>query len=132
MDLRRATQIYKQTTISTTSATEGVIIILKEIQKKLHQCLLAFQQQQLDMYHEPLADAQHLLFELMATIDRHTDEGQRLFLFYVYLNQCLVEVQLVKKEARLQEVQAHIETLIEAWEYSKLRNRLQTYTSNQI
>ena len=41
-----------------------------------------------------LSKAQDLLFELMTTTDRQTEEGERLVTFYAYLNQCLVEIRI--------------------------------------
>ncbi|MBB4823612.1 flagellin-specific chaperone FliS [Sporosarcina luteola] len=129
MNVNRAIKIYRETHASTIPTMEYIILLLKETTKNIRFC------QQATSWEDTQATllrTQEFLFELMATADRRTEEGERLFTFYVYLNQLIVDVQIQKSTDRLAAVEVFVEQLIEAWEEAQTKTRQQKFTSNMI
>lgn len=112
MQFNRASQIYKETSLSTMSMREYTMLLLKE-------CLVAVQKYEatpLDEQNEVIGQAQKILFELMAITDQQHEKGSRLFGFYVYMNQCLVDVRIHKNEGKLHLVARYLHDMIVSWE----------------
>lgn len=109
MDLKQVTRIYKETNLSTMSGIEYVLLLLKE-------CLYHVRNYE---GNESVAKAQKILFELMTITDRGVAEGERLFIFYTYVNQCLVEVRLNGSEEHLSLVEQYLLEMIASWEDAK-------------
>lgn len=112
MDLKKVTKLYKETNLSTMPMVEYVLLLLNE-------CLFHVRQYEENELNESISKAQKLLFELMALTDRRTAEGERLYTFYTYVNQCLVEVRINKSEQHLKLVQHYLEDMIVSWEDTK-------------
>ncbi|QTD41170.1 flagellar protein FliS [Sporosarcina sp. Te-1] len=129
MNVNRAMKIYKETHASTIPTMEYIILLLKETIKNIRFCQQAASW---DEVQATLSKTQDLLFELMASADRSTEEGERLFTFYVYLNQLIVDVQIQKSTDRLTAVEVFAEQLIEAWEEAQQRTRQRNFTSNMV
>ena len=112
MDLKKVTKLYQETNLSTMPMVEYVLLLLNE-------CLFHVQQYEENELNESISKAQKILFELMALTDRKTAEGERLFTFYTYVNQCLVEVRINKSEEHLKLVQHYLEEMIASWKDTK-------------
>lgn len=114
MHYKKAIAVYQTTTNTTTPVMESIIVLLKEMSRLL-------ENQTPDP--ETLAKIQDILFEIMSVTNRRTEEGQRLFLFYVHLNQLLVDVQLHNTYELIPQVRGHIDRLAEAWADAQLVQR---------
>lgn len=115
MDLEKVTKIYKETNLSTMSMTEYVLLLLKECLYNVRNYEGSGRSEQ----NESITKAQKIIFELMTTVDRRTKEGERLFTFYTYVNQCLVEVRLNGSEKHLNLVEQYLLEMLASWEDAK-------------
>ena len=109
MDLKKVTRLYKETNLSTMSMTKYVLLLTKE-------CLYHVRNYE---GNNSVTKAQKILFELMTVTDRRTTEGERLFTFYTYLNQCLVEVRVNGSKQHLKQVEQYLQEMIASWEDAK-------------
>lgn len=129
MNLNRAMKIYRETHASTIPTMEYILLLLKGTIKNIRFCQ---QSNEWEEIQATLSNTQDLLFELMASADRNIEEGERLFTFYVYLNQLLVDVQIQKSTERLTVVEVFAEQLLEAWEEAQQRTRKRNFTSDLV
>lgn len=132
MDIRRAARRYKENDYTTLSSIEYVLRLIDECQHQVKFCQTAIPSDNRDVLYESSAKAQQLLFELMATVNSRTIEGERLITFYIYLNQRLVEARLQKKAETLKEVSRHLEEMKNAWEIAKQKSRQQNFQSDWV
>lgn len=128
MDLEKVTKIYKETNLSTMSMVEYALLLLKECLYYVHN----YEENEISEQHELISKAQKLLFELMTITDRRTAEGERLFTFYTYVNQCLVEVRINKSEQHLKLVERYLEEMIASWEDTKPVIKRKGYTRQDL
>lgn len=113
MKFKKVTRIYKEANLSTMSDIAYVLLLLKK-------CLQVLKN---NMGNESIEQAQDILFELMMTADRKTVEGERLFTYYVYLNQCLVQFRISPNQAELNRIIRALEELIAAWESVRVKGK---------
>jgi flagellar protein FliS len=130
VDLKRVANLYKKSNQSTLPTVEYVLLLLKEAVKNINFYRVTRETSNpVEESISYLIVAQQLLFELLATVDRDIDAGERLYTFYAYLNQCLVDVRLTDNAAPLELVEEQLLELIDSWEESKQTTRLRTYTT---
>lgn len=127
MSIKRAILAYKTTASATTPAIDTMIELLNEMSSLLGNMANA---QEPDK--ETLKNLQHALFELMAAVDQRTEEGKRLVLLYIFLNQQLINVQLYGQIELLEEVQLHIDQLGEAWTEARTNQRRQRFVTDLL
>ena len=128
MDLEKVTKIYKETNLSTMSMIEYVLLLLKECLYNVRN----YGESESSERNEPITKAQKIVFELMVTVDRGTSEGERLFTFYKYVNQCLVEVRLNGSEKHLNLVEQYLLSMIASWEDAKPPTQRIGYTQQDL
>lgn len=133
VDLKGVAKLYKKSNQSTIPTVEYVLLLLRETLKNIKQYQVNREvfnpAQEHNIY---LITAQQFLFELLATVDRDTEAGERLYTFYAYLNQCLVNVRLTDNISSLGLVEQQLLELIDSWEVSKQTTRLRSYTTPYI
>ena len=132
VNFKHAAYRYKETNLVTRTEVERVLVLLNECLHQTQLCEKAIQSEDRESLYACLTTAQQLLFELMATANRRTIEGERLLSFYAYLNQCLVKVRLDQKLEVLAEVLEYLQEMIKSWEIAKQKSREQKYTSDWI
>lgn len=129
MDFRKASKVYQETNLSTIPVIDYVLLLLNEVLRNLDDYL---QFDNPEERKEALGKAQELLFELMATVDHKTAEGERLQLYYAYLNQCLIEIRIHDTPEMPEHVMVQIRELIASWEIAKAETRRLRYTTPWI
>lgn len=122
MKFKKVTRIYKEANLSTMSDIAYVLLLLKK-------CLHVLKN---NMGNESIEQAQDILFELMMTADRKTVEGERLFTYYVYLNQCLVQFRISPNQAELNRIIRALEELVAAWESIRVKGKERKYRGSDI
>jgi len=132
MNYKRATKIYQDNNISTIPIIEYVLLLLKEVLKNVQLYDEMFDLEDDFSRNKVVSKAQDLLFELMATTDRNSVEGERLLSFYAHLNQCLVELRIAENSNLQTHVKLQLEELIDSWEEAKQTSRLQKYRTPWI
>lgn len=129
MYLKRAINAYQATASATTPVLDTMIEVLNEMGDVLRVAQTGIPPAEIA---DSLRNLQYALFELMAVVDRGTEEGERLFLLYISLNQTLVTVQLYKRYELLPGIEAHVSMLAESWEDVRRNQRLQRYAGGKI
>ncbi len=132
VDIHRAARRYKENDYTTLSSIEYVLRLIDECQHHVEFCQTAISADDRDALYESSAKAQQLLFELMATVNGRTIEGERLITFYIYLNQRIVTSRLQKKSEPLQEVTGRLEGMRNAWGIAKQKSRQQNFQSDWV
>ena len=132
MYLKRAIDAYQTTVSTTTPMLDTMIELLDEMGNVLQSMQNEIKQQENIELSDSLKKLQYALFELMAVVDHQTEEGERLFLLYVSLNQTLVAVQLHKQYELLPEIREQVKGLAEAWTEARQNQRLQRYQTDTV
>ena len=128
MDYKKATQIYKETNLATMSMSNYVLLLLKE-------CLVMvrlYGESDVNEQNEHILKAQKIVFELMTITNRKSAEGNRLFTFYMHINQCLIEVRITKSEKYLKKVEEYLLEMINSWESTKPVIENRGYTRQDV
>lgn len=132
MYLKRAIEVYQNTVSTTTPMIDTMIELLNEMSNVLVDIQQEIEQKESSYVSDSLRNLQYALFELMAVINHDTEEGERLFLLYVSLNQTLVTVQLHKRYELLPDIHEQVELLSEAWTEVRQNQRRQRYTTDTL
>jgi flagellar protein FliS len=110
---------YRQTRVKTASQGQLIVMLYDEGLKQLNIAKREFQSSRpkLDLVHNAIVKAQDIITELMVSLDfeKGGDIAQNLFHLYMYFNQKLVDVNLSKDAADLNEVYTLMESLRDAW-----------------
>lgn len=126
MQFEKVAKRYKETTLSTMSVLDYTLLLLKECLNAVEKAVAH------DRPRESIALAQEFLFELMGDVDQHHAGGKRLFHFYIYLNQCLVEYQLKHDVTQLQRVADYLIEMIAMWEATKPIGKRYSYKRHDL
>lgn len=132
MYVKRVIKAYQTSVNTTTPMLDTMIELFNEMSNVLSGLQQTIGQQDNERTSESLKNLQYALFELMAVINHDTEEGERLFLVYVSLNQTLVTVQLHKRYELLSDVHQQVELLAEAWTEVRQNQRRHRYTTNKL
>ncbi|ARK25503.1 hypothetical protein SporoP37_13105 [Sporosarcina sp. P37] len=132
MYTKRAIEVYQATAVTTTPMIDTMIELLNEMSNVLADAESEVERQTDPDISEPMKKLQYALFELMAVIDHGTEEGERLFLLYIALNQALVTVQLHRSYDLLPDIQLKVKQLSEAWTAARRNQRLQRIQSDKL
>jgi len=110
---------YRQTRVKTASQGQLIVMLYDEGLKQLNTAKREFESSRpkLDLVHNAIVKAQDIITELMVSLDfeKGGDIAQNLFHLYMYFNQKLVDVNLSKDAADLNEVYTLMESLRDAW-----------------
>lgn len=111
-------KVYRETQIQTASGLELVILLYNGAIKFLKQAAQAIEEKQIPPAHNALIRAQAIISELRATLDHEAggEIAQALEQLYEYMNHRLVEANLRKDLAPVQEVIGMLEELRDAWQ----------------
>lgn len=130
MNYEKATQVYKDINENTITNVEFVLIVLKGIRKSLQKAYAL--QSDKASYKKEIKRIQALLFELMAVSNRRTEEGERLFSLYVYLNQLSLVVEKQYDGQLLMEFEYYFQQMEEAWSDIKQKSRMRKSMTNLL
>jgi len=110
---------YRQTRVKTASQGQLIVMLYDEglRQIKAAETELGGDQPQLDFVHNAIVKTQDIVTELMVSLDfeQGGDIAQNLFHLYMYFNQKLIDANLSKDVAGLQEVHGLMTDLRDAW-----------------
>lgn len=132
MYIKRAIEVYQTTASTTTPTIDSIIQLLNEMSSLLLETQAATELVANPDVSEPLKKLQYVLFELMGVVDHRSEEGKRLVLQYVVINQGLLTVQLHKYYELLPEIREQIDQLAEAWSEARQNQRRERFTTNGL
>lgn len=132
MYIKRAIEVYQTTASTTTPTIDSIIQLLNEMSSLLSETQATTERVANPDVTEPLKKLQYVLFELMGVVDHRSEEGKRLVLQYVVINQSLLTVQLHKYYELLPEIREQIDQLAEAWREARRNQRRERFTTNSL
>ncbi|AXH98409.1 hypothetical protein DV702_01015 [Sporosarcina sp. PTS2304] len=132
MYLKRAIEVYQTTASATTPMIDSIIQLLSEMSDLLVDVQAMIERGESSDVSDSLKKLQQVLFELIGVVDHQSEEGKRLVLLYVMLNQHLVTVQLHKRYELLPSIQLHVQQLAEAWISARQQQRRQRFTTDTL
>lgn len=111
-------RVYRETQIQTASGLELVVLLYNGAIKFLKQAAQAIQEKQVVPAHNALIRAQDIISELRVTLnhDAGGEIARALDQLYEYMNRRLMEANLHKELAPVQEVTQMLEELRDTWQ----------------
>lgn len=117
---------YQQTQVQTASPEKILIMLYDGCIQFLNKAKVGLEEKNIQETHNNLIGAQKIIAEFMNTLDikKGGELAVNLFNLYEYLHFCLVEANMKKDIALVDEVLMHIKELRETWnEAIKLAHR---------
>lgn len=109
---------YQKQQVETASPEELLILMYDGAIRFLNVARKAMEEKNIEKSHNNLIRAQHIITELMASLDMEIggEVAQNLFRLYDYLHYRLVQANIKKDTAMIDEVLSHLRSLKETWE----------------
>ncbi|WP_301108989.1 flagellar protein FliS [Sporosarcina sp.] len=130
MYVKRAIEVYQNTASTTMPTIDAIVQLLNEMGNLLADTQAETERVANPAVSEPLKKLQYVLFELMGVVDHRSEEGKRLLLNYVVINQSLVTVQLHKQYELLPEIRRQVDQLANAWSEARHNQRNRRYSDS--
>jgi flagellar protein FliS len=113
---QRATRNYQQAQALTVTPGQLVILLYEGALKFMRRARQALDERDLEAAHNALCRAQEIVIELDATLDaRGGSVTENLHRVYDYCYRQLVQANVAKDPAPVDEIIGHFEQLLEAW-----------------
>ena len=108
---------YRESEGLTASPPRLIVMMYEGAVRFCRQALAAIRAADHGASHEALLRAQAILMELLAVLDRGRDPvfGDRLASLYVWLHRRLVEANVKKDAAAVEDAIGHLESLLGSW-----------------
>ena len=116
MHANHAVRAYRKMNASTLPPLTAVCQALATIDEQLNQSIDYLAQNDA-RYREPLLEAQQLVFELMGMTDTSSQEGERMWTLYIFVNQTLVTASLQGDVDCVIEAQSIVQQLLNDWQH---------------
>lgn len=109
---------YKENSVMTASPETVLIMLYSGAINFLLRAKIAIEQKNIEDCHENIIKAQRILREFMDTLDMESggDVAQNLYRLYEYLHHQLIQANIKKDVAIVDEVIEHLRGLKETWE----------------
>lgn len=109
---------YQQTQIQTASPEKILIMLYDGAIQFLNKASVAMDEQDIEKTHNNIMGAQRIITEFMTSLDMEIggEMAQNLYRLYEYLNYRLVQANIKKNKAYLEEVLRHLKDLKATWE----------------
>lgn len=114
-----AYQQYKTQSISTMTNGELLIMLYDELVKRVKQAELAITARSTEKANDSLIRAQNIIRYLMDTLDEKYDVAKDLMRLYEFFNQRLIQANMSKDAAILQELQPMLMELRDTWKQAE-------------
>ena len=108
-------QQYKQSVVNTSTPQELTLMLYNGLIKFLKLGVEAVEENNLQNAHTNIVKAQNIIEEFMSTLDMDYDISKNLFSIYEYMNWRLIDANIRKDKAAIEEVVAFAEDLRNTW-----------------
>lgn len=114
----QAYQQYQQRNIETASPEEVLILLYDGLIRFLNRSRRAMETKDVAKAHEQLIRAQHIVLELMTSLDMKADAAMAkpLYALYEYLHHTLIQANVKQDISLVEEVLRHVRDLKATWE----------------
>ncbi|SDJ92851.1 flagellar export chaperone FliS [Natronincola ferrireducens] len=106
---------YKENNIMTASPENLTLLLYNGALKFINQGKIFIEQKNVQKSHEVILRAQDIIQELNITLDMKYDISQNLRTLYIYINERLIEANIQKNQAILDEVAGMVTELRDTW-----------------
>lgn len=107
---------YKENSINTAQPEELTLMLYNGLVKFIMKSQYAISKKDMQAAHENIIKSQNIVQEFIATLDKNYEVSAGLFLLYDYMNSRLVEANVQKSTAILDEVLGFAKELRDTWE----------------
>lgn len=109
---------YQQSQIQTASPEKILIMLYDGAIQFLNKALKALEEKNIQESHNNIISAQNIIAEFMNTLDMDIggDVAKNLYSLYEYLHYRLVQANIQKNSAMIEEVLKHLKELKQTWE----------------
>ncbi len=124
MALPNAYAQYKNSKVLTASPAELVLMLYDGAIKFCNIAITAIEEKNVAKAHENIVKAERIIDHFRKTLDMSYPVAQDFERVYVYLDQRLVEANVKKDKAILEEVRMHLHSMRDTWkEVMRLNNQ---------
>ena len=124
MALPNAYAQYKNSKVLTASPAELVLMLYDGAIKFCNIAITAIEEKNVAKAHENIVKAERIIDHFRKTLDMSYPVAQDFERVYVYLDQGLVEANVKKDKAILEEVRMHLHSMRDTWkEVMRLNNQ---------
>ncbi|KEK10118.1 flagellar biosynthesis protein FliS [Lysinibacillus sphaericus] len=122
-----AQNAYKQNSVTTASPGELTLMLYNGCLKFLNKAKQAIQEKNIQEKNTNLIKAQAIISELMATLNMDIEVSKNMFALYEYINRRLVEANIRKDVAIIEEVEGLVTEFRDTWKEVIRINRQQQF-----
>lgn len=115
---------YKQNSILTASAGEGILLLFEGCLKFLKQAYKAIEKNDINNSNTNLIKAQNIILELISSLNFDYEISNTLYSHYSYIYKELVEINLKKDLKRLSPIINDIEEYHRVWQEAVKKDRI--------
>lgn len=108
-------QQYKQSVVNTSTPQELTLMLYNGLVKFLKLGVEAVEENNLQNAHNNIVRAQNIIEEFMSTLDMDYDISKNLYSIYEYMNWRLIDANIRKDKAAIEEVVVFAEDLRNTW-----------------
>jgi len=109
-------QAYQENSINTARPEELTLMLYNGAIRFIKQAKYAIENKNIELANESLIKAQNIILELQSTLDMNYDIAKNLDALYDYLYNRLIEGNLKKDQAILDEVLSFVTELRDTWQ----------------
>ncbi|HNR03585.1 MAG TPA: flagellar export chaperone FliS [Bacillota bacterium] len=110
-----AHDIYKKNMVTTATPQELTLMLYNGLIRFLKQAVMGIDEKSIEKANNNIIKAQDILFEFMRTLDMSYEISNNLLVLYDYMNTRLVEANISKDKAIVEEVIGYAEELRDTW-----------------
>ncbi len=131
MALNKAHAAYQANSIAASKPEELTLMLYNGLVRFITQAKKAMEENEVNKSHENLIRAQDIIVEFQATLDMNIEISQSLMLLYDYLYRRLVEANLKKDTAIVDEVLGFAVQLRDTWDQAMKKAREEAHEPSQ-
>jgi len=118
-------QAYQNNSVNTATPGELTLMLYNGALKFLKQTKASISEQKWEKAHEFNMRVQNIIQELIITLDRSYPIAEQLLSLYQYMQSRLVEANIKKETAILEEVEGLLTTFRDTWKQAMVLNKAQ-------
>jgi flagellar protein FliS len=122
-----AYQQYQNSMVNTASPQELTLMLYNGLIKFLNLSIQGIEEKSIEKANNNLAKAQNIIQEFISTLDMNYEVSTRFYTLYDFMNNRLIEANIKKDKAIVEEVRGFAEDLRDTWSQAmKLAKQPQT------
>ena len=116
MALSNPYQKYQQNTVNTATPGELTLMLYNGAIKFVKQAKQAIEKKDVEDAHNKICRVQDILAELMSSLKMEIEISKNLFALYQYMNSRLIDANIQKNVAILEEVEGMLTEIRDTWQ----------------